>query len=75
MTFLLLCQLLTADSLTLDWHPIFNATAEQAKKILDLEKSGQLNHLPGNWQDNQRPHPMHPDDGNLMRIEEEANWS
>ena len=45
-TRILCTTFLLTDSLTLDWHPIFNAAAKQAENCLKLEKTGQIIHLP-----------------------------
>ena len=54
-----------ADSLTLDWHPIFNAATEQAENCLEI-KDWIAN--PPARPDNQGANPMLPNDDNLVRI-------
>jgi len=53
-------QLLTADSLMLDWHPIVNVVAEQAEKLIRGRKDWTANPpaQPGNQGAN--PNPMLP---------------
>ncbi len=62
-----------ADSLTLGWHPIFNAATEQAEKLRKITIDWTAN--PPAWLDNQEENSMLPNDNNLVHIEEEVNQS
>ena len=59
---------LLADSLTLDWHPIFNMLLSKLKNCLELNKTWLLTHLPGQTIREQIPCSIEEEVKNSLRL-------
>jgi hypothetical protein len=70
-TRILCTNFLLANSLALDWHPIFNAAPGRAEKLLRIRKDWTAN--PPARPDNQGANPMLSNDNSLVDIAEEMN--